>query len=115
MVKVHDTLEHLRRIEAGKRTLGRQRAERLRSRLPQAAQLLRARGAQQIILFGSLGETEPGPEPDVDLGVEGLPSLEYFPALAELMALFRARVDLVRLEEAPGSLRERIAHEGRPL
>jgi predicted nucleotidyltransferase len=115
MVTVQDTLAHLRHLEAAKRALGRQRAERLRSRLSEAAQSLRARGARRVILFGSLGETEPGPEPDVDIAVDGLPPVEYFPALAELMTLFRARVDLVRLEEAPTSLRERIAQEGRPL
>jgi predicted nucleotidyltransferase len=51
----------------------------------------------------------------VDLAVEGLPATAYFQALAELMALFGTRVDLVRLEEAPPSLCERVDEEGQVL
>lgn len=115
MVDVHSTLAHLRRLEAKKQTAGRQRADRLLARLPGAARALRARGARRVVLFGSLSEAGPGPEADVDIGVEGLPSRDYFPALAELMTLFGTRVDLVRLEEAPQSLRERIEQDGQPL
>jgi predicted nucleotidyltransferase len=63
-------------------------------------------------LFGSLVHGEPTGESDVDLAVEGLPPRAYFPALADLMTLFRGPVDLVRLEEAAASLRERVLAEG---
>ncbi len=68
-----------------------------------------------MFLFGSLSEAAPGPEADVDIGVEGLPAWDYFYAMAELMTLFGTRVDLVRLEEAPPTLRERIEQGGHPL
>jgi predicted nucleotidyltransferase len=87
----------------------------LRACLPRAARLLEARGARSVSVFGSLSRSGSGSPSDVDLAVEGLPPREYFPALAELMSLFGAPVDLVRLEEAPPSLRERIAAEGERL
>ena len=103
-------------MEARRRAQARARAERLRSRLPDAVALLRQRyGAQRVVLFGSLA-TEIGTHiGDVDLALEGIAPQAYFAALADLMALFGAPVDLVRLEEAPESLRDRIAAEGEPL
>jgi hypothetical protein len=44
-----------------------------------------------------------------------VPRSLYFAALADLMTLFGAAVDLVRLEEAPESLRGRILAEGEVL
>jgi predicted nucleotidyltransferase len=67
------------------------------------------------VLFGSLATGSHSETSDVDLAVEGLPNALYFAALADLMAHFGVPVDLVRLEEAPNSLRERIAAEGEPL
>lgn len=112
MVDVRDTLAHLRRLEAERRALGRARSERLRAHLSRSAQALKARGARRVVLFGSLAGTEPGPEADVDLAVEGLQAAAYMEALSEQMSLFGTRVDLVRLEEAPASLRDRIEAEG---
>lgn len=91
------------------------RAEGLLGRMGDAAALLRAAGAGRVWLFGSLAEGRPRPESDVDLAVEGLPGAAFFEALAALMTLFGTRVDLVRLEEAPDSLRERVLALGRPL
>ena len=92
---------------------GRLRVARLRGVLPDAARLLRDRhGARRVVLFGSLRGTAVTEFSDVDLAVEGLTSDRYFEALAELMALFGGPVDLVRLETAPQSLRERIAADG---
>jgi uncharacterized protein len=111
-----ETLRHLaeRRRQAHQRST--ERAQRLRHGLAGAAALLRTRyGATRVVLFGSLATGSHSETSDVDLAVEGLPSAEYFRALAELMAHFGTPVDLVRLEEAPKSLRERIAAEGEPL
>jgi len=72
-------------------------------------------GARRVWLFGSLAAGEPTSESDVDLAVEGLAAGAYFPALADLMAVFRGPVDLVRLEDASESLRERVFAEGREL
>jgi hypothetical protein len=49
---------------------------------------------------------------DVDLAVEGLDESRYFTALADLMALFGGPVDLIRVESAAGSLKDRSASEG---
>lgn len=57
----------------------------------------------------------PSAESDVDLAVEGLDGSRYFHALADLMQIFRGPVDLVRMEEATDSLRDRVTAEGREL
>ena len=45
----------------------------------------------------------------------GLDRARYFEALADLMEILGAPVDLIRMEEAPQSLRERIEVEGEAL
>jgi uncharacterized protein len=112
---VDEARRQLQRREDAREARGAARAASFRDKLPEAARLLRERGAGRVVLFGSLAAGEPGPTSDVDLAVEGLPGIEYFPALADLMGLFVAPVDLVRLEQAPPSLRERIEAEGVPL
>lgn len=114
MVRPEDTAARLQRRAAARREAGRRRADALRARLPAAVERLRLAGARRVVLFGSLAEDRPTPTSDVDLAVEGLPPADYFPVLADLMALFDAPVDLVRLEEAPESLRARIQAEGQP-
>lgn len=92
------------------------RATCLRSRIPEAASLLRTQfGARRIWLFGSLAQGNPSPNCDVDIAVEGVQSNQFFEALAELMQLFGVRVDLVAMEKAPPSLRQRIFAEGTEL
>jgi predicted nucleotidyltransferase len=115
MVDVADTLAHLERLETRRREAGAAHAARLRACLPQAAERLRKAGATRVVVFGSLAEAAAGPDADVDLAVEGLGAPDYFHVLADLMALFGTRVDLVRLEEASPSLSERIEAEGQPL
>jgi uncharacterized protein len=111
-----DTARHLRQrtLEAATEAAGR--ARRLRARLPAAMTCLRRDyGVETVILFGSLANRTCGPDSDVDLAVSGLSKTAYFKALADMMALFEGPVDLVRLEDAPPSLRERIDAEGEPL
>lgn len=112
-VSARETASHLRAREAAQRERGRARAARLLSKTGQARALLVERhGARRVWLFGSLVHGEPTIESDVDLAVEGLSPSAYFPALTELMTLFRGPVDLVRLEEAVPSLCERVQAEG---
>ena len=107
---------HLRQLESVRRAALRRRAERLEARVADAATLLRGRyGAAEVVLFGSLATGDLTGTVDVDLAVRGVETARYFDALAELMALFAAPVDLVRLEEASPSLSERIIAEGRTL
>jgi predicted nucleotidyltransferase len=92
------------------------RAELLRTRLSEAARLLRTRGARRIWLFGSmLPGGSPHPASDVDLAVEGLPPVGLMRTLLDLEALLGAEVDLVSLNEAGESLRARIVAEGLEL
>jgi predicted nucleotidyltransferase len=113
-VTASDTANHLRARAAARGQAGALRTARLRARVPAAIDLLRTRyGATDVLLFGSLATGSATEQSDVDLAVRGIAPDHYFRALADLMALFCAPVDLVRLEEAPQSLLERIAAEGR--
>jgi predicted nucleotidyltransferase len=101
-----------RRVE-----VDRQRAEAStaasRAALPALARCLRAfPGVRRVWSFGSLAWGIPHQRSDIDLAVEGLAPLDVFAALAALMAEAPAAVDLVRLEDAPPALRERILREG---
>lgn len=108
-----DTALHLQGLLDAEQRQGAERAERLLQGAHQArVVLLDAYGARRVWLFGSLVAGSPTASSDVDLAVEGLPGSAYFSALADLMHLFRGPVDLVRLEEAPESLRERVLAEG---
>lgn len=95
---------------------GRARALELRRRLPRAVALLREQyRATRVVLFGSLATDRCHANSDVDLAVAGLMSERYFAALGDLMSIFQAPVDLVEIEQAPASLRERIDSEGESL
>lgn len=112
-VTAAETALHLSALLERERERGAERAKRLVSRVEGArAVLLDSHGAHRAWLFGSLVAGSPTPHSDVDLAVEGLASSAYFSALADLMQLFQGPVDLVRWEEAPQSLRERILSEG---
>jgi predicted nucleotidyltransferase len=111
-----DTARHLRHLVAERHRRAAGRARRLRQGLPAAAQLLgEIYGARRVVLFGSLATGSVSETSDVDLAVEGLPGPRYFAALSDLMALLACPVDLIRIEEAPESLRQRIAAEGEVL
>jgi uncharacterized protein len=111
-----ETALHLQAAEAAERQRGTERAARLLAHASEARSVLVDRyGAQRVWLFGSLVAGQPTPESDVDLAAQGLDGSVYFSALAELMALFQGPVDLVRIEEASESLRDRVLSEGREL
>ncbi len=111
-----DTARHLRRRAAEAEAQGSERARQHRSRLPDAVTCLRqCYGARLIVLFGSVANATCHVDSDVDLAVSDLEPVLYFKALADLMAIFEGPVDLVRLEEAPPSLRECIDAEGEEL
>ena len=105
-----------RRREAERAERATRRAQAFFAALPDARCLLSERyGATCVILFGSLADGTYRDTSDVDLAVEGLPSSSYFAALTDLMTLFGGGVDLVRLEDASPSLKDRILAEGRRL
>jgi len=115
-VLAKDTLLHLKEMQRASRLAADTRAKRLLDRLPKAQEILVTRFlARRVWLFGSLAADTTTETSDVDLAVEQLPESSYFGALAALMELFGGPVDLVRIETADDSLRNRIEQEGRVL
>lgn len=89
------------------------RADGLRDKAREAARELGAQGASGVWLFGSLAWGEPHRDSDVDLLVEGV-SRERWPEAARAVEqrLAGARVDVLRAEDAPASLCDRVRAEG---
>lgn len=74
-------------------------------------------GVKKVWLFGSLAEGLFWEGSDIDLAVEGLSSEVYFAALSEIWRLLPGgmELDLIPLEDAYESLRERVLKEGEIL
>ena len=80
-----------------------------------AAELLKEQfGAQRVVAFGSIIKKDLFHlNSDMDIAVWGLDEKKYFRAVAKLLELDSSqRVDLVRIEDARGSLRSVIDQEG---
>jgi len=109
----HVVAERLRRRD---RELGSElhdRLARLEPALRRAAILLRDRfGACDVFLYGSFVWGRQGLASDIDLAVTGVEPRRQFEAIAAIGRLFDQPVDLLRIEDAPDSLRERIQSEG---
>ena len=100
------------RIEA-RREAARERADGLRARAGEAVRVLAAEfGIRRAWLFGSLAWGDPHQESDVDLLVEGLAAGLAAAAERRVAGIIRAPVDLVRMEESPTGLAERVVREG---
>ena len=115
-VDVRPTVAHLLRIQRDERRAARARAARARERLPALVRVLVDElGARRVVLFGSLlsGELEDGS--DVDVAVEGLAPDRYWEGLWRCSEAVGRHVDLVPLEDASQTLRDRIAREGEVL
>lgn len=90
------------------------RAESLREQARVAASLLAKRhGATRVWLFGSLAWGEPHQASDVDLLVEGVAADAWLAAIKTVEDAIEAPADVLRAEDAPASLRLRVAKEGR--
>jgi len=74
-------------------------SEEDRVALELAVSILKGYGASAVYLFGSMVSGSARPNSDWDLGVEGLPSEAYFPALGALMDRMNRTVDLVELDD----------------
>lgn len=82
----------------------------------QAAAILRAQGAANVWLFGSLAQGRAQDwRSDLDLVVEGLPPERYLGALGELLMQLPLSVDLLEMECAAPVLREQILRTRIPL
>lgn len=80
-----------------------------------AVQVLSGLGARRVVLFGSLLRQDLHEQSDLDLAVEGLSPRLLVEALAQIWLRTSVGVDLVALESAPPSLRERVRAEGREV
>ncbi len=76
-------------------------------------------GVTRVLLVGSLAtDGSISARTDIDLAIEGLAPARYFPALARLYDLLRAKIpggvqlDLITLESAPYSMRRRAEQTG---
>lgn len=84
----------------------------------QAADFLRTHfTVSKIARFGSLVLRQRfHRRSDIDLAVWGLPAVDYYRAVGQLQAVdAEFSIDLVRVEDAPPSLRATIEQEGAPL
>lgn len=91
----------------------RRRREEVRSNLPSCVSLLVTRyRATRVVLFGSFAHSGTHEESDVDLGVLGVSERDHLKAAADAEKLLGATVDLIRLEDAPQTLRDRLVDEG---
>lgn len=114
-VTLDQTRAHLDRLATARRQRLDRLAKQIRARLPDAAHLARQQGAQQVWLFGSVVHGDLDEDSDVDLAVAGLPAHRHTTLHIALTDLLQAPVDLVRLEQAPESLRQTIERWGIPL
>lgn len=64
-----------------------------------AVSLLKAAGAKEVYLFGSLAQGKVRENSDLDLAVSSLPPRSYFQTLAQLLELLNRPVDLIDLDE----------------
>ena len=64
-----------------------------------AVSILKRHGAKAVYLFGSMAAGSSRPDSDWDIGVEGLPSSSFLPALGELLDSMNRKVDLVELDD----------------
>lgn len=115
-VTPEDTVQHLARAAEERRRMGEARARAMSARLAEVARVLRGEfGATTVVLFGSVARGDARADCDLDLAVGGLSAVDAARARGRLGELLPWDVDLVRLEIAQASLRQRIADEGQPL
>jgi predicted nucleotidyltransferase len=69
-------------------------------------------GARRVWLFGSLAWGETHAHSDVDLMVEGLPPAAWLAAMGLAEDVIGVPVDVVRVEDAPCGLWDRVRREG---
>jgi len=113
VVTIDETVAYLRRLQEDREARAGARAAVIRSHLPAAKALLQQKyGARRVVLFGSFARDEVTEYSDVDLAVEGLAGTCYFTAIADLVGLFGAPVDLVEIERASESMGARLSLEG---
>lgn len=74
-------------------------AEDLALRIDKAAEALRAAGAREVYVFGSVAEGKMRANSDVDMAVSGLPPEVFFRAMAAAHDALGRPLDLIDLDE----------------
>lgn len=85
------------------------------SELQEILQVLKRRGAQRVILYGSFARGDFREDSDFDLCVEGIPSRNFFLAIAECLMSTSRPVSVVDFKDIKGYFRERILAEGKVI
>ena len=75
-------------------------SEELDRLIQQAAAVLRAAGAREVYIFGSVAAGTLGEDSDIDMAVSGLPPEKFFDAMGRAGDLLPRPLDLVDLDEA---------------
>ena len=70
----------------------------LQQTIEQAANILKAAGAEKVYLFGSFSEGPFRSDSDIDLAVTGRPPAKFFQAMGQTMTILPRPVDLVDLD-----------------
>jgi len=108
----------MKKREARARREQEERREQARATARHVARYLRdTYGVSRVVLFGSMAQEVPlSRHSDLDLAVWGLDAEDYFEAVGRVQDEGGAfSVDLVRMEQAPDSLRTVVREEGREL
>lgn len=70
----------------------------LQQAIEEAANILKAAGAESVYLFGSIAEGTFRPDSDIDLAITGLPPAKFFQAMGQTMVVLPRSFDLVDLD-----------------
>ena len=71
----------------------------MQKKIARAAAALKAYGATEVYLFGSLAEGRFTRHSDIDMAVRGLPPEKFFHAMGETMEVLGRPFDLVDLDD----------------
>jgi predicted nucleotidyltransferase len=83
--------------------------------LTRASLILSGYGAQQVILYGSLARGTYRVDSDIDLCVKGLPTRNFFPAVADCLMQAEHAISIIDLENLTGYFKTRLLNEGKIL
>ena len=75
------------------------RLDDLKEEIGKAAAALRAAGAREVYLFGSVASGKVREDSDIDMAVSGLPPKRFFHAMSEVSRILNRSLDLIDLDE----------------
>jgi uncharacterized protein len=109
-------IDYWQRCQVQQKFQNQQLVKQARESLPEIIKILVEEfNATKIILFGSLVKGRFSPESDIDLAVEGIPSLKYFQALGKINLPSDRWIDLKPLESLEPYFLKRVLETGECL